>query len=49
MMQEVLTPSDPFWNSLLSYNIQPPATKYVLQKKSFCVETYFPQSGLEGI
>jgi len=25
--KEVLTPSDPFWNSLLSYNIKPPVTK----------------------
>jgi len=25
--KEVLTPSDPFWNSLLSYNIEPPASK----------------------
>lgn len=31
-LQEVLTPSDPFWNSLLSYNIKPPASKYVFMK-----------------
>lgn len=30
-MQEVLSPSDPFWNSLLSYNFEPPASKYVLK------------------
>ena len=32
IMQEVLSPSDPFWNSLLSYNIEPPASKYVLEQ-----------------
>ena len=50
ILQEVLTPSDPFWNSLLSYNIEPPASKYALGRWCGPVLNYFfRQSGLEGV
>lgn len=36
--KEVLSPSDPFWNSLLSYNIKPPVTKEDWKEFDHCTE-----------